>query len=566
MTEVMPRALVAFSLRLPKVLPLAAGTLANLTEVMPRPLVAFSLRLLKVLPLAAGTLANIAIAAGLCALVIAPSIAPKALSPEEPQVWPARVDAKPEAPANKRMETRSPPLMQRPAIAGQIPQARATVSSPLIIAVKTPSDKRMETRSAPAIQRPAIPAQIPQAGAAGSSALTFAIGDRLKITFFERLVPVDHLSKMGKDRLSGLVERVDLTGLYTVEVNGSVFLPFLGPIEVVGQTPQQVEDILAAVFKKETGGDGEVSIVITEREPIYVVGPVPSPGTYKYTPGATVLHALALSGGLEGGAWEFSQIMETLRESEKLQRSAERLKKLLARRAVLQAEREGKQPVAPTRLIELAGEKQAKALIQDALTMRRFVLASKQVLKSAAEADIRGAREELAKLRKKAAYVESNLASKSQIVTTLDSLRRRGSGRIHELYQAQSAKADVEERWQEVMVTMTRAEQKLSQAKHEKLKLASDQRVQTEQELRSIEGDITEEQVSLTSSGKLLQTAGKVWPRLLAARQGVSFEIVRRSSEGLKEFPAVETTPLQPGDLLRIKIRTSSEIEAMALR
>ena len=76
----------------------------------------------------------------------------------------------------------------------------------------------------------------------------------------------------------------------------------------------------------------------------------------------TVLHAVAMSGGLDNGTAEVSQFLELLRERERMQRAMERIKILLARSAVLSAERAGATPEAMPQLIELAGEAHAARL------------------------------------------------------------------------------------------------------------------------------------------------------------------------------------------------------------
>ena len=93
---------------------------------------------------------------------------------------------------------------------------------------------------------------------------------------------------------------------YLVQENGCVFLPLLGSLAVAAQTPQQVQDHLIALYKMSMGRNAKVSIVLTEREPIYIVGSIKKPGTYRYAPGMTVMHAVALSDGLEGLNSDFS--------------------------------------------------------------------------------------------------------------------------------------------------------------------------------------------------------------------------------------------------------------------
>ena len=52
----------------------------------------------------------------------------------------------------------------------------------------------------------------------------------------------------------------------------------------------------AGLSRASRSGRGPVAL---ERQPVYVLGPVKNPGAYKYAPGMTVLHAVALAGGLD---------------------------------------------------------------------------------------------------------------------------------------------------------------------------------------------------------------------------------------------------------------------------
>src|SRR6516225_287141 len=95
--------------------------------------------------------------------------------------------------------------------------------------------------------------------------------------------------------------------------------------------------LMAEAFNKALGRKGFVTIVSIERPPIYVLGPVKSPGSYTYSPGMTVLHAVTLAGGFprEDDAQQPWQKIERVRETIKRYSTLEALSELLTREAVL---------------------------------------------------------------------------------------------------------------------------------------------------------------------------------------------------------------------------------------
>jgi protein involved in polysaccharide export with SLBB domain len=163
-----------------------------------------------------------------------------------------------------------------------------------------------------------------------SSSGTLKIGERIKVTFFELLDvaetqggAADH--ERAQQRLHTFYQRMDLTGDYSIQPDGTISLPRLGTFGVVEKVPQAVERDLAQAFQREMGSTATVSVVVTERLPIYVTGLVRNPGSYKHTPGMMALHAVALAGGLERGISTASQQIDSLRERERLQRSQTQL-------------------------------------------------------------------------------------------------------------------------------------------------------------------------------------------------------------------------------------------------
>ena len=198
---------------------------------------------------------------------------------------------------------------------------------------------------------------------AGPAETYLAIGDRLKITFFE-LIDVSSGGNAAPNALavqsaafSSFYQRMDLSGEYQIDQGGAISLPRLGRFQSQGIDLRGLQPDLAIAFERVTGRMADVSVTIVERAPVYVVGPVRNPGAHKYIPGMTVLQAVALAGGLDQGLGRLSELIESMREAERLRKASDQLTRLLARRARLEAERKGLDSIGqPLQVVALAGD------------------------------------------------------------------------------------------------------------------------------------------------------------------------------------------------------------------
>lgn len=119
----------------------------------------------------------------------------------------------------------------------------------------------------------------------------YAIGDKLKIAVFEQVGP--QLS--GRYLGASAVERTELSGEYSVQEDGNIYIPLVGPIAVAGESFQELEDAIGASLGARLDGSVKIGIQLLEREPIYVAGAAIKTGPYKHVPGMRVLHALILA-------------------------------------------------------------------------------------------------------------------------------------------------------------------------------------------------------------------------------------------------------------------------------
>ena len=379
-------------------------------------------------------------------------------------------------------------------------------------------------------------------------------GDHVKVAFYERVAGLAD-GRAEQVSSSQLVERTELTGEYVVQLDGTVFVPLLGAIDIGSQSLPEAQHALATVFRSATGRDAKISLSVASREPVYVTGAVSNPGTYTYNEGMTVLHAVALSGGLEGKGSELSRSFEIIRERERLEKAIDHVKRLFARRAVLNSEREPSQPINSRALEGMAGKEAAAALIASVVAERDLLLASRKSQRSALVATVASAEKERQGLRERLDHVGLSLKDRAERLDVLNGVQSKGSLSPFSLYQARSDMAAVEEREDEVKGLLAQTELKLSQAEQDKMKLDIDGKIELERDLRDLEAQVSEEQLTISASRRLLAMAGQPIDR--KSFGNLSYEIVRRTAKGPLQIIAEEMTVLEAGDLLKVTSPTA---------
>jgi protein involved in polysaccharide export with SLBB domain len=414
----------------------------------------------------------------------------------------------------------------------------------------TPASYSTYSTAETKVRAPTVHKQRPRAPVPASNA-RYAIGDRLRLVFFERMGE-DH--EDAANVLSGFVERAELTGEYVVQQDGKLTLPLLGSVEV---DTTQANVNLEKAFRQVFGSEAKVSITTAEREPVYIIGPTGRSATFKFTPGMSVLHAVAMLGATESDRTEFYLRAEQIRAVERVEQSRQKLKRLLPRMAVLRAE-EGEPLEAPATLVELVGLTNAKALINDAHRARSFTLASREPQFELHRAAIAAARRETAGLKQKLTVLRRQIAAYEQRRTIITDLRQRGSGAPHAYFQSEAELAQAQQQEPEIAIALSAAQLRIDQAQQELVRLESNARAELEREIAALQAETEEQQVLITAAQRLITDAKMASLRLDPNLDSMSFGIVRRSKDGMHTISAVESTELMPGDLVRIASSSSS--------
>ncbi|GGD90321.1 exopolysaccharide biosynthesis protein [Aureimonas endophytica] len=375
----------------------------------------------------------------------------------------------------------------------------------------------------------------------------YAIGDRLRITFFEALeMPA------GEDAdapSGGFYQRADLTADYDIGADGMLNIPRLGRIAAEGREPQAVEADIRKAYEDAMDRAGDAHVAIVERQPVYVLGPVRTPGAYPYADGMLALKAIALAGGMERRSAAAAPLAEVGREEERSQTAAQELAQLLARRARLEAVRFGGDAVAPAELVRLVGAAGAADLLRaetlaegDARTLRRHerekladALASARAKQDDLGAAIVGTERDIGERRAaiaKATEPDPRL-SKTGIIA------------------ARSAEiASLEQERTQLRAEFRDGERGLTELKARMERVELGARAEAAQELLRLTSEIARlRQVAASASGLALVLGGDPARDDPAA---YPVEIVRMSAEGVRTFKGDSATLLRPGDVVRL--------------
>ncbi len=392
-----------------------------------------------------------------------------------------------------------------------------------------------------------------------TKAAPLRIGDKVNFSLYERIErqedkwasPQQHLPDLSRSFL----QRSEVSGERTIQDDGTISLPFMGQIPVAGLTNSELEKAVAKVFEAVFHRSAFVTVLSVEHNPIYIVGPVKNPGSFKYTAGMTALHAIALAGGMERPQQDSWQAVEAIHEETKVESARISASRLLARVAVLRAERDGNPVTIPPRLVQILGQAEAEALISDEKALRSLVLSTRQEREIALRVASESAKNEIEIANDRIAPLENIIKLRNDRLNAMTSLNTRGITSQAQLVEVQAALFDIESRKQEALASLALAQHKLQQAEQEAAQFHLENKTQTENEIAAANREITDNLTTIESGKETLKTIqSNLVNRVQRPKQSdYTLEVVRKTVRGTNLIQANDLTELDPGDLVRVK-------------
>jgi protein involved in polysaccharide export with SLBB domain len=377
------------------------------------------------------------------------------------------------------------------------------------------------------------------------------LGDRLKITFFEGMeVPDPGGNGGGNARMQMFYQRVDLSGEYLVEPGAKISLPILGAINVEGQTIEGVKTNVLAAMTKIMGRGGNVTVSIAQRPPVYVAGAVRSPGAYPYAPGMIAIQALALAGGIERNFARAAQFVELMRQQEANAVALGQLKRALARKAVLVAERDNSKDVTPPpRLIEIAGNEGAAALIAAERSVADLHSRVQQKSRANNASATAATHDEIELIKERLGNFDEQVKARADQLQKMEGLLTNRIVADERVASVRRDYLDIEARRNELKVSLLQATQRLGQSDSDLQKLEIAHRLEIEQEINQIDAQIAGFDQSVLV-GKTISAL--TLSENICGSEGAQLEILRRGANDAEVIQATDTSVIEPGDVLRV--------------
>ena len=379
------------------------------------------------------------------------------------------------------------------------------------------------------------------------------VGDKLKITFFETmdLPDVPGLGKGSADdaKMRVFYQRLDLSGDFTVDASGAVTMPILGAVDAAGRSATQLRDGVLAALEKAVGRAGNVSVAILQRQPVFVTGSVRNPGAYAYIPGMIAIQAVALAGGAKRDV-DLSSVASRVDRRNQADSASDRLRKALARKAVLSAARDGAASVtAPPALVKLVGQDGADALIDSEKKAARLRVQEKQNQLEQKKGAVSAIQSEIVVIQSHIADLATEIKSKGEQLTKMEGLLANKVVVDERVGVVRRDFLDLEGRRSENNILLTQTNSRLAQAQADVKATELTQRAQAEAEITQLEDQIAEADRMVQADESILNLANEPQP---GAASSLHMEIIRVENSGAQVLSAADTTELAPGDVLKL--------------
>ena len=352
-----------------------------------------------------------------------------------------------------------------------------------------------------------------------------------------------------------------INGDYAVGASGKLSLPFIGETDAAGRTTAEIAKTIGDQLQQKFGllDRPDASVELAEYRPIFIAGDAQTPGQYPYSPDLTVLKAVSLAGGLRRtpeGAQGVERNFITA-EGNRDVYVAER-NRLYAKRARLLAEMEGKDRIEAPK--ELQDVKDSQALMAEEASIMQTRDQRMRLQLTAIEDLKKLLQNEITSLEKKSATQTRQIELAREELKGIGNLADRGLVVNSRVLTTEQKIADLEGKILDLDTAALRAKQDINKAGQDATNLGNDRAAELAAQRQQAEADIAGLTLKIEMYQGLMAEALSRAPEAAArsaAANGApqaTFTIVRTTNGKSGEISAEESTPVLPGDVVKVTI------------
>lgn len=338
-----------------------------------------------------------------------------------------------------------------------------------------------------------------------------------------------------------------LTGEFTVGANGSLNLPFVGAVPAQGKDITQLAlDIAQRLLEKaRLDNPPETTVDIVTFRPFYILGSVERPGAYEYRPNMLVLNAVAIAGGLYRLGWNTERDAIAARGQVRI--GASQLLALQAKEMRLKAELEGAETFDPkpqdSALAASGFLDQERTLFTARFEHFRHQYNAYGDTMALLDGEIASLEDQITASRKQEVSIKKELDDVRGLIARSLALPPR-------LLPIERALAQIEREQKEIATAIMRSRQQKNNTKMQREALKDERRSTALSELQTTEGQRKELEQQISTADDVLGSSSSLGSESVDGEP--TYEIIRQQNGQAREVKAAETTPLEPGDILKV--------------
>ncbi len=375
--------------------------------------------------------------------------------------------------------------------------------------------------------------------------------DKVRITVYEW--------RPSKDEL---FEWKGINGEYIVQPSGNVAIPLIGEVRAAGLSTGELAQSIGTMLRDRTGlvQAPDVSAEVVLFRPIYVTGQVEHPGEFAFRPNLIVLQAVALSGGVRRPLAGARIEREIIAGRSDLRQQSTEYNTLLARKARFEAELAQEEKLKfPATLTEKADDPATAVLMQRETALfearRSAYLNQVRTLKELhafLESEVGSIQGQLETHNRQMALVRKELDAVNILVSKGLAVEPRRLGLERNVAQLEGDRLRLES-------SMTRVRQEVSRTAISILELSTKREIEAATGLSETQAKIEDVLRRFSASRELLEESESVAPMMARDPRGgpaqPTYTIIRQGPGGIAtEIFAAETTPVQPGDTIKVEL------------
>lgn len=357
-----------------------------------------------------------------------------------------------------------------------------------------------------------------------------------------------------------LFEWSALSGEFAVSSTGMLSLPVVGTFSVDGKAPAEIAALISERLKGTAGlvNAPAAAVEIAQYRPIYVVGIVEKPGEYAFRPTMTALQAVAIAGGFQRMELALGRFeRETIVAEGEISVQQTQLLALQVRRDRLLAEARKAEAITFSDDIRRSlndGAAQAMREESALFASHRKATRSQADLLQQSRSLLE---EELRTLGAKAVTQQRQQDLVRRELNNINSLISKGLAVSPRQLAVEQNLAQSESQALDLILATARAKQEISRIDRTLSDLENQREIDIGRELRETQLSLKQTDDRIIALRALIHESTALAPRLQNQQEKqlarMRFSVQRRQGGTVNEIAIEETSPILPGDIVRVE-------------